>query len=199
MNTIAKKPDETPSRQSGLITRIILLAVMTSLVFVVTTIATVPISALGQRFNGGDIMIFIAAWAFGPSIGGFAGGVGSAFSDALYPGPFPPFTMVIKGCEGYVAGFFVKKKGRGGLRLSWFLAGVAMVGGYFVTNAILIGLIFGADYQFNPGFVYALIEVPFDIAQVVAGGIIGRPVSEYLRRTLPPTLLPSTGRGIGPT
>jgi hypothetical protein len=34
-----------------------------------------------------------------------------------------------------------------------------------------------------------LYEVPFDAAQVVAGGIIGRYVSHYLKRSLPPSLL----------
>src|SRR5213596_3543251 len=41
-------------------------AMFTALVFVVTQFVWVPISAVpGQRFDAGDIIIFIAAWTFG--------------------------------------------------------------------------------------------------------------------------------------
>jgi hypothetical protein len=63
-----------------------------------------------------------------------------------------------------------------------------MVAGYFITNALFIGLIVGVNSTLNPGLVGALVEVPFDIVQVAAGGIIARPVSRYLRRALPSTL-----------
>src|SRR5438094_3986127 len=81
-------------------------AMFTALVFVVTQFAWVPISVVpGQRFDAGDIIIFIGAWTFGPLVGGFAGGVGSSLSDALVGGaPYWPFTLVIKGLEGTIAG-----------------------------------------------------------------------------------------------
>jgi hypothetical protein len=67
-----------------------------------------------------------------------------------------------------------------------------MVGGYFITNAYAIGFFFGTNSILNPGLLGGLYEVPFDTAQVVAGGIIGRYVSNYLKRSLPSSLL--TGR-----
>ena len=63
-----------------------------------------------------------------------------------------------------------------------------MVGGYFITNAEFIGLIVGANSTLNPGLIGGLVEVPFDIVQVAAGGIIARPVSLYLKRALSSTL-----------
>lgn len=148
----------------------------TGLVFVVTRLAAVPISVFnGQEFDLGDIMIFIFAWTFGPAIGGFAGGVGSALSDASIPSPFAPFTLVIKGCEGFLAGYISQGRSPWSLRISWVTASLAMVGGYFLTNWLALGF----------GLLGGLYEVPFDILQVVAGGLIGRPVSQYVRNSLP--------------
>ncbi len=186
---MSASPEMPESKQGkvrqSIVAKIVSLAVMTALVFVITTVFSVPISAVGQRFDGGDIMIFIAAWTFGPAVGGFSGGVGSALSDALNPGPYAPFTLVIKGFEGYIAGYLVARRPGRGLKVSWLIASIAMVGGYFVTNAYLIAFFFGSNYEFNPLFISAVIEVPFDIGQVLAGGLIGRPVSSYLKKTLP--------------
>lgn len=170
----------------------VITALMTGLVLAVTFIVSVPISAVGQVFDGGDIMIFIAAWTFGPIVGGFAGGVGSALSDALMPGTagYAPFTLVIKGLEGFTAGYLARRF-PSKLRLSWVVASAIMVGGYFVTNLFLVSLLYGTNSPLNPGVVLSLWELPFDIAQVVAGGIIGRPVATYLRTNLPSILFKS--------
>ncbi len=168
-----------------------MMAVFAALVFVVTQFAWIPISAVpGQRFDAGDIIIFISAWTFGPLIGGFAGGVGSSLSDALVGGaPYWPFTLVIKGSEGYVAGLLARRGSRWSLKTSWVLASIIMVGGYFLTNAFFIGLLVGVNSDQNPGLVGALIEVPFDITQVLAGGLIGAPVSRYLRNAVPYSII----------
>jgi hypothetical protein len=63
-----------------------------------------------------------------------------------------------------------------------------MVGGYFVTNLFLIAALYGSNSSLNPGVLLSVLELPFDIAQVAAGGIIARPVSRYLRKALPSTL-----------
>src|SRR3989449_4839336 len=171
------KDGERVAGQSEAVSKIVFLAVSTALVFVVTRLAAIPISAFnGQEFDLGDIMIFTFAWTFGPTIGAFAGGVGSAISDASIPSPFAPFTLVIKGSEGFLAGYLAKKS----LSVSWIVASIVMVGGYFLTNWLGLGY----------GFLVGLYEVPFDILQVVAGGVIGRPISRYLRNSLPMNIMP---------
>ena len=55
--------------------------VMAALVAVATFLVQIPIPATKGYLNFGDIMIFISAFTFGPIVGGFAGGVGSAISD----------------------------------------------------------------------------------------------------------------------
>jgi len=180
----------TPKGKHTPVQTISIMAMFTALVFVITQFVWAPISVVpGQRFDAGDIIIFIAAWTFGPLVGGFAGGVGSSLSDALVGGaPYWPFTLVIKGLEGTIAGLVYQRSSGSRLKLSWVLASLVMVAGYFITNALFIGLIVGANSTLNPGLVGGLVEVPFDIVQVAAGGIIARPVSRYLRRALPSTL-----------
>ena len=123
----------------------------------------------------GDVMIFTFAWTFGAGIGAFAGGVGSALSDASIPSPFAPFTLIIKGTEGFLAGYISRRGSGSSVALSWVLGSIVMVGGYFVTNWLILGY----------GFYAGLYEMPFDAAQVIAGGLIGRPVARYLRNSLP--------------
>lgn len=166
-------------KRGGLVLKIVLLAVTTALVFVVTRLAAVPISAFnGQEFDLGDVTIFTFAWALGPTVGALAGGVGSGFSDATIPSPFAPFTLIIKGTEGFLAGYVAKLNTSWGWKVSWLVAGVAMVGGYFLTNWLFLGY----------GFIAGVYEIPFDTAQVVAGGLLGRPAAQYLKRSLPAIL-----------
>ena len=174
----ARSPAEGAAveRSTDLVSKIVFLALSTALVFVVTRLAYVPISAFnGQVFDLGDVMIFTFAWTFGPGIGAFAGGVGSALSDASLPSPFAPFTLVIKGTEGLLAGYIARRGSAWSLKLSWLLASATMVSGYFFTNWVGLGY----------GVLVGLYEVPFDVTQVVAGGVIGGPVSRYLRNSLP--------------
>jgi uncharacterized membrane protein len=164
-------------------------ALMAGLVLAVTFVFSIPISAVGQVFDGGDVIIFIAAWTFGPIVGGFAGGIGSAISDALMPtsAGYAPFTLVIKGLEGFAAGYLAKRF-PSRLSISWTIASVIMVGGYFTTNLVLVAAFYGSNSSLVPGVLYSVLEVPFDIAQVVAGGVIGRPVARYLKNSFPSLL-----------
>src|SRR5947208_474819 len=79
-------------------------AVFTALVFLSTYLFQIPIPATQGYFNLGDIMIFITSLTFGPTVGGFAGGIGSALSDAVAGfGTLKSFTRVSKGMNGLTA------------------------------------------------------------------------------------------------
>src|SRR5215831_5781902 len=111
MTTTTAPPSETKKGQRTPVVTITITAVFTGLVFVSTYLFQVPIPATQGYFNLGDIMIFISALTFGPTVGGFAGGVGSALSDALGGfGIFAPFTLIIKGFEGFVAGLISRRR-----------------------------------------------------------------------------------------
>jgi uncharacterized membrane protein len=189
---------ETPSRPArGKRTPVLtttLSAVAIALVFVSTFSIQVPIPATGGYFNFGDIAIFIMALTFGPVIGGISGSIGSSLSDLLGGfGIFAPFTFVIKGLEGLLAGLISQRMFRDGTLkgwsisnlLGWIVGSVAMVGGYFLAESYFIALVFGSS-EFT-GIAAASGEVPFNILQVVAGGIVGIPLSLGLRYALTQT------------
>ena len=145
-------------------------AIMASLVCATTLLIQFPIPATQGFFNVGDAMVMVAAITFGPIVGFFAGGIGSSLAD-LIGGWYVwiPFTLVIKGLEGFLAGSImvldeedlgVKKK-----VVAWIVAGSEMVVGYFLVQYYMYGL--GA----------ALTEMPFNILQMVVGGILGIPLS----------------------
>ena len=156
---------------------IALSAILAALVCASTLLIQVPIPATQGFFNVGDAMVMVAALTFGPIVGFFAGGFGSALAD-LIGGWYVwvPFTLVIKGLEGFLAGsIVVLDEGNSGVRtkiVAWIVAGSEMVVGYFLVQYYMYGL--GA----------ALIELPFNIIQMLAAGIIGIPLSIVVARRM---------------
>lgn len=153
-----------------------------ALVFVSTYVFFVPIPATRGIFNFGDIMIFIIAFTFGPILGGLAGGMGSALADIVAAPIYAPYTLVIKGAEGWVAGYLSRGGTKSRNLVAWLCAGLTMMGGYFITQTFFIA------------GVVAIAEVPFNFLQVSAGGLVGIPVSTMLKRRLPAIL-----KGMYPT
>jgi uncharacterized membrane protein len=90
--------------------KLALAAVFAALVFVATYTFVINIPATGGYFNLGEIVIYVAALVFGPLVGGVAGGVGAAISDALVAPQFAPGTLVIKAFEGSVIGYLGKRR-----------------------------------------------------------------------------------------
>jgi len=144
---------------------------------VATLLITIPIPATEGFFNVGDAMVMASALTFGPIVGFIAGGFGSSLAD-LIGGYYVwvPFTLVIKGLEGFLAGAIIvldgEKTGTKKRILAWFVAGVEMVIGYFLVQYYMYG--FGS----------ALTELPFNILQVVVGGIVGVPLSIVLTQRI---------------
>ncbi|HTY76099.1 MAG TPA: ECF transporter S component [Candidatus Nanoarchaeia archaeon] len=166
--------------KNGLLKRVTVIialsGVMAALVAVATFIIQIYVPATGGYINFGDIMIFVSALMFGPLVGGIAGGVGSALSDVLsgYAFTYAPFTLVIKGFEGAIAGSISNRKQVWRDILAVTIAGVEMVGGYFLAEF----------FPLHIGWA-ALTEVPGNIAQITVGGAIGIPLALVLRRRLP--------------
>ena len=150
--------------------------VMAALVCVTTLLITIPIPATEGFFNIGDALVIIASLTFGPVVGGLAGGVGSALADAI-GGWFNwvPFTLVIKGAEGVIAGYIAGRRENRPMQrtlLAWVVGGLVMVSGYFLVQVYLYGI--GG----------ALVELPFNFVQMLAAGVIGIPLSMALQRQL---------------
>lgn len=170
-----------------------LLALFSALVTVTTITVRIPIVATKGYFNLGDSLIFIAAALFGPVFGMIAGGVGSALADVIGGyAHFAPWTFFIKGIEGLIAGFLIyffreklwSFKGILLSALSFIVAAVWMISGYFGAEYIIYGLDFAPP----------IAELPFNIAQGGISAVIATILVPILSRTLPEKLMSHTDR-----
>jgi uncharacterized membrane protein len=157
-------------------------ALAAALVAAATMVIRIPVPATQGYINLGETVIYLTALLLGPVHGVVAGGVGSALADLLggYP-QFAPFTLVIKGVEGGLAGYLFWRALRGGTArgaawvvrasVSCAVAGAWMVAGYYVTEAFVLGL----------GPHAAAAEIPGNVFQVVSGVVVGLQGSWVLR------------------
>jgi uncharacterized membrane protein len=111
-------------------------AVFTAFVAAVTMAFVVYIPATRGYFDLGEIMVYIVAMLMGPYVGAFAGGVGSAISDAILAPQYAPGTLVIKGLEGLIVGYLTNLRLAGLTRRKW----VAISG--------VLGLVLGGTVAF---------------------------------------------------
>jgi uncharacterized membrane protein len=150
---------------------------MIAVVFVITRLLVFPIPQTKGFFNLGEAGIYAASVLFGPIIGALAGGLGSALADlSLGYTQYAPFTLIIKGLEGCVVGVLAGRAAQAWTRIAAMVAGgLVMVAGYFMTQAVVLGL----------GAVAALAEVPFNLVQVLVGVLAGTAAMAALRRALP--------------
>ncbi len=130
--------------------KLVITAVMTALTCVVTVYVNIP-NGVGGNINIGDSLIFISASLLGALRAACIGGIGSMIADFVGGyAAFAPFTLIVKGLEGLVAGlvsyyaFNLESKNRlsGIARILLTIGGMiaaalVMTLGYFVTSLIL--------------------------------------------------------------
>ncbi|MFW5919381.1 MAG: ECF transporter S component [Halanaeroarchaeum sp.] len=134
----------------------------------------VPLSIGAGYFNLGEVLIYTAAFLFGPVVGGLAGGVGAAAAD-VYLGymMWAPITFVVKGLEGAVVGYLSGDSSRRKV-LAVAAGAPIMIVGYFVAAAYLVG------------FPYAIgNELPADVMQAVIGLAVALPLSKAVEARVP--------------
>jgi uncharacterized membrane protein len=155
--------------------------VFAALVCVATLTLVISIPATTGYFNLGETVIYAAALLFGPLVGSIAGGAGAAIADIIVAAQFAPGTLVIKGLEGAIVGFLNKKiqKRTRSLSLSAtvsvIIGGLEMVAGYFIYEQLALGY----------PFAVALVEVPFNIVQMLAGLAVALPVMHAVLHVFP--------------
>ncbi|MCD6264253.1 ECF transporter S component [Candidatus Bathyarchaeota archaeon] len=151
--------------------------IMAALVCVTTMFIQIPVPATEGYFNIGDAMIMVAALTFGPVVGAIAGGIGSSLADLISGWyNYAPFTLIVKGVEGLIAGWILRRSERQSfswILLAWLLGESEMVVGYFIVEAFIM------KYGFA-----ALAEVPINLAQMAVGGIVGIPISLALKKRM---------------
>lgn len=136
------------------------LALASSVVLVSTYFLKIPTPT--GYIHLGDGAIYATALAFGPALGGISGALGSSMADLLGGyAAWAPWTLVIKGMAGFLAGKFGHRKS-GKLRL------VALIGAAVWTIA---GYAAGTAVLYSPGAVLA--ESLGNIFQTGSGVLIG--------------------------
>jgi uncharacterized membrane protein len=148
---------------------------MTALTAAATMVISIPIPATKGYFNLGDSMVMLAGLLFGASIGGFAGGVGSAISDiALGYAYFSPLTLLIKGTEGFLVGLIGSNRSFRVKVVGVVAGAIAMVVGYFSVESPIYGF----------GSAFAEL-VTANVWQVLFGGIIALTICQLVVRAYP--------------
>ena len=146
--------------------RIVITALMTSMVCVATMIIKIP-SPMKGYLNIGDCIVLLCGWLLPPGYGFIAAGLGSALAD-LFSGYviYAPATFVIKGSMALVAYVIFKLMHKKIGKLSSYIIGgvlaeMLMVSGYFVFEGFLYG------------FIPSLVNIPANGVQGIAGVVIG--------------------------
>ena len=140
----------------------------------------IPIPPTRGYLNFGEILVFTSALLFGRFVGGVAGGIGSAVADVITGYSFfAPYTLIIKGLEGFLAGTIRDGKSIRRDILGWSAGAIAMVAGYFMVEAYLMGF----------GVPTAILEIPSNTIQVLSGAIVAIPLARGLRNRIPKILI----------
>jgi uncharacterized membrane protein len=176
------KPTATVKSYISLAFKIAVAAVFAALTAVATYLFVIPIPATTGYFNLGETIIYTAALVLGPFVGAFAG-AGAAIADLLVPGGavFAPATLAIKTLEGFTVGALNKKllKKTQSITISATTSvisgGLIMIFGYFTYEIAVLGFPVAG----------ALLEVPFNLVQMIVGLLIAVPIMHAVLQVFP--------------
>lgn len=136
-----------------------------------------PIMGNGGLIHLGNVPLFIAALVYGKKTGAIAGAFGMGFFDIISGwAAWAPFTFVIVGTMGFVAGLIAEKV-PGNRGFVYALAVVAAllikIIGYYFAEVILYG-----------NWILPFGSIPGNVLQVAIAGIIVVPLVGRLKRAL---------------
>lgn len=146
--------------------KIVLSAILAALTCIATMIIKIP-SPLKGYVNLGDCIVLLSGWILNPLYGFFTAGLGSALAD-LFSGYiiYAPATFIIKGGMALI-GYYVFKLPHKRVNnfipriVSGIIAELVMIMGYYIFEGFMYG------------FSAALINIPANIAQGMAGIVFG--------------------------
>ncbi len=134
----------------------------------------IPVPSVRWYFHLGDTVIFVISLLFGPIAGGISGAIGSSLAD-FHSGltVWVPFTLVIKGLEGFTIGWINQGHEEKMDLISLITGSLLMIGGYVVATIILFGW---------PALIY---EVPVDVIQCGVAIILSLFLVRNIRKRFP--------------
>ena len=148
------------------------ISVLTSLTIVITLILIIPLPSNSGYLNLSDAMIMIASNVTSPLGGFIVGALSGGICDLVAGyGAYIPFTIIIKGIEGYLAGYLFKKLNNKTLKyLSLFICGLLMGILYFIPDFIYYGVS------------VALLNLPLNILQGILGATIASLINILIKK-----------------
>ncbi|NKE08118.1 MULTISPECIES: ECF transporter S component [Mesobacillus] len=157
--------------------------VINALFIALTVVATMfinirlPIMGNGGLIHMGNIPLFIAAFVYGRKTGAIAGAFGMGLFDIISGWAlWAPFTFVIVGTMGYVAGLMAEKmpgKKMYVYSLAVIVALVIKIVGYYFTEVVLYG-----------NWIQPFGSIPGNVMQVVIAGLIVIPLVGRIKKLL---------------
>lgn len=155
--------------------RIVMTALMASLVCVATMLIKIPTPMKGY-VNIGDCIVLLCGWLLPPWYGFAAAGLGSALAD-LFSGyiTYAPATFVIKGAMALLVFicFKLMSKRLGKLPsqiIGGAMAEIFMILGYFVFEGFLYG------------FAPSVVNIPANGVQGIVGLVVGIALIKVMER-----------------
>lgn len=152
-------------------------AMCMALTFIATAFINIrlPIQANGGLIHLGNVVLFTAAVLFGRKIGALAGGIGMALFDLMGGWvSWAPFTLIIVGLMGWSVGLITEKKqGFGWLIISYVVALLLKVSGYYIAEGILYG-----------NWIVPAASIAGNVVQVTVGAVIATPLIFSLKKIL---------------
>ncbi len=99
-----------------------------------------------------------------------------------------PFTLVIKGVMGYIAGTIAYRKDYNGNNISnnifaFVVAGIWMIAAYYLGGAIILTFI-SKEFALKQALIIRLKDIPTNILQVVGGIALALPLITALKRKI---------------
>ncbi len=135
-----------------LVLQLAMAVVFTAFVCVATIVFIISVPATSGYFNIGETMIYVVALLFGPYVGAFAGGLGSAIADILVAPVYAPGTLIIKSCEGAIVGFLSKKMPTQTSKSNWKIFTISLGVIVGVVLATIGSFYYSGDVKLYLGF-----------------------------------------------
>ncbi|MGH4050710.1 MAG: ECF transporter S component [Clostridium sp.] len=166
---------------------IVQISLMAAITFIATWVIHVP-TFMGV-LHLGDSMIFLSAILFGRKKSAISSAVGMCLFDIISGYTlWAPFTLIIKGVMGYIAGSIAFRKNYNGNNtpnniFAFVVAGVWMIIAYYLGGAVILTFI-SKEFALKQALIISLKDIPTNILQVAGGMALALPLIAALKRKI---------------
>lgn len=151
--------------------KMVICAMGIAITVLLTSFFSLPITSNGY-INLGDIGVLLFAQLFGPGVGLIVGAIGSSLSDILLSfAVYAPFSLIVKGIEGLIAGYLLKAGKIKNIFVINVLSTCFMVIGYFLSEVFLYGS------------AAAILSLPANLVQALVCSIVAALIYSMLKNS----------------